>query len=59
MQKEMNDQLSDDEATRRMNDAVRRALSTPHKPHAPLKPGKAKTKRLSSGKRRAKKPGKS
>jgi hypothetical protein len=36
------DQLSDDEATRLMNEALRRALTTPPKPHSDMKLGKRK-----------------
>jgi hypothetical protein len=32
--KPSNDQYSDEEATRRMNDALRRALTSPPKPHS-------------------------
>lgn len=34
MKKRENDEYSDQEATQRMRDAVRRALNTPHKPHS-------------------------
>jgi hypothetical protein len=36
------DQLSDKEATKRMEDAIRRALSTPHKPNQAFVGKKAK-----------------
>jgi hypothetical protein len=36
--------LTDDEIERRMNAAIKRALNTPHKPHAPLKKKAAKKK---------------
>jgi hypothetical protein len=42
--KPSNDQYSDEEATRRMNDALRRALSTPPKPHSEMKIGKRNAK---------------
>jgi hypothetical protein len=51
MSQKPSETYSDAEATQRMNEAVRRALNTPHKPHAPLKakpkpePAKAATKR--------------
>ncbi len=35
--KEADGQYSDQEAARRMDDALRRALSTPHKPHKEMK----------------------
>jgi hypothetical protein len=38
------DQLSDEEATRRMNEALRRALTSPPKPHKDMKLGKRKAK---------------
>jgi hypothetical protein len=42
------DQYSDEEATRRMNDALRRALTSPPKPHSEMKLGKRKAKRAKS-----------
>jgi hypothetical protein len=39
---------SDEEATRRMNEALRRALTTPPKPHAEMKVGKPKPKAKAS-----------
>jgi hypothetical protein len=46
MTKETAERYSDAEATRRMNDAVRRAMSTPHKSHAEsAKPRKVKRKK--------------
>jgi hypothetical protein len=39
------DQYSDEEATRRMNEALRRALTSPPKPHSEMKIGKRKAKR--------------
>jgi hypothetical protein len=41
-----NEEFSEAETRKRMDDAVRRALATPHKPHAPLK-AKKKTSRAS------------
>ena len=42
------DEYTDEEATRRMNEALKRALSTPHKPHdAPAV--KPKTRPASKG----------
>jgi hypothetical protein len=38
------DQFSDEEATRRTNDALRRALTSPPKPHKEMKIGKRKAK---------------
>ncbi len=38
------DQYSDGEATRRMNEALRRALTSPPKPHSEMKVGKRKAK---------------
>jgi hypothetical protein len=35
---------SDEEATRRMNEALRRALTSPPKPHSAMKLGKRKAK---------------
>jgi hypothetical protein len=40
------DQYSDEEATRRMNEALRRALTSPPKPHSEMKLGKRKAKRV-------------
>ena len=42
------DRFSEAETKRRMDEAVRRAMNTPHKPHKPL--GKRKTKRKKRGK---------
>jgi hypothetical protein len=41
-QKDQEDQYSDEEATRRMNDALRRALTSPPKLHKEMKLGKRK-----------------
>jgi hypothetical protein len=38
--KNTDDQYSDEEATRRMNEALRRALTSPPKPHSEMKIGK-------------------
>ncbi len=38
------DQYSDEEATQRMNEALRRALTSPPKPHSEMKIGKRKAK---------------
>jgi hypothetical protein len=38
------DQYSDEEATRRTNEALRRALTSPPKPHSEMKIGKRKAK---------------
>ena len=43
------DQFSDEEATRRMNEALRRALTSPPKPHSEMKIGKRKTKAIAMG----------
>jgi hypothetical protein len=42
MAKTPNEPYSDDEASRRMNEALRRALTTPPKPQADMKLGKGK-----------------
>jgi hypothetical protein len=42
--KNIDDQYSDEEATRRMNEALRRALTSPPKPHSAMKIGKRKAK---------------
>jgi hypothetical protein len=42
--KESNDQYTDEEATRRMNEALRRSLTSPPKPHSEMKIGKRKAK---------------
>jgi hypothetical protein len=42
--KASDDQYSDEEATRRMNEALRRALTSPPKPHSEMKLGKRKAK---------------
>ena len=42
--KNQDDQYSDEEATRRMNEALRRALTSPPKPHSEMKLGKRKAK---------------
>jgi len=42
--KSKGDQYSDEEATRRMNEALRRALTSPPKPHSAMKLGKRKAK---------------
>ena len=39
------DSYTDEEAERRMIDALRRALSTPHKPHQPLGAKRKTTKK--------------
>jgi hypothetical protein len=44
MGKKKDDQYSDEEATRRMNEALRRALTSPPKPHKDMKLGKRKAK---------------
>lgn len=41
------DQYSEKETAKRMDDALRRALTSPHKPHAPLK-AKPKASRASA-----------
>jgi hypothetical protein len=47
------DQYSEPETVQRANAALKRMLSTPHKPHKEMKIGKAKAKPLkSSGKRK-------
>jgi hypothetical protein len=38
------DSYSEEEATRRMNEALRRALTSPPKPHSEMKLGKRKAK---------------
>jgi hypothetical protein len=43
-EKKMDVQYSDEEAMRRMNEALRRALSSPPKPHSEMKLGKRNTK---------------
>jgi hypothetical protein len=40
MDPKRDDQYSDEEATRRMNEALRRALTSPPKPHKEMKLGK-------------------
>jgi hypothetical protein len=50
--KPSNDQYSDEEATRRMNDALRRALTSPPKPHSEMKIGKRKAKASTSPEKR-------
>jgi len=47
------DQYSDAEATQRMNEALRRALTSPPKPHSAMKIGKRKAK---AGAKATKKP---
>jgi hypothetical protein len=42
--KNQDDQYSDEEATRRTNEALRRALTSPPKPHSQMKIGKRKAK---------------
>jgi hypothetical protein len=42
--KKSDDRYSDEEATRRMNEALRRALTSPPKPHSEMKVGKRKAK---------------
>jgi hypothetical protein len=49
------DAYSDEEATRRMNEALRRALTSPPKPHSAMKVGKRKAKASTKA---TKKPGK-
>jgi hypothetical protein len=44
MTKTTNDQYGDEEAIRRTNDALRRALTSPPKPHSAMKLGKRKAK---------------
>lgn len=39
-----NDRLPDDEIEKRMNDALKRALTQPHKPQVDKSPAKAKKK---------------
>jgi hypothetical protein len=53
--RQQDDQFSDEETTRRMNEALRRALTSPPKPHSEMKIGKRKAKREPSkrGPRRA------
>jgi hypothetical protein len=51
--KELDEQYSDEEATRRMNDALRRALNTPPKPQATLRHPRQK-KKPEAGRRPAK-----
>jgi hypothetical protein len=46
--KKTDDQYSDEEATQRMNEALRRALTSPPKPHSEMKIGKRKAKRAKS-----------
>jgi len=46
--KNIDDQYSDEESTRRMNEALRRALTSPPKPHSEMKLGKRKVKRAKS-----------
>jgi len=47
-----NEQLSEEEVVRRRDEALRRALNTPHKPHKPIKDsGKSPAKRGRSRKR--------
>jgi hypothetical protein len=41
---ESDEQFSDEEATRRMNEVVKRMIETPPKPHSEMKLGKAKSK---------------
>jgi hypothetical protein len=53
--KSSNDQYSDEEATRRMNEALHRALTSPPKPHKEMKIGKRKAK-AEPGSRRKKMP---
>jgi hypothetical protein len=48
------DQLSDEEATRRMNEALRRALTSPPKPHKEMKIGKRKAKARTAKSERSK-----
>jgi len=48
------DQFSPEETKRRMESALRRALTTPHKPHAPLK-AKRKPSRRKAATAKAKK----
>jgi hypothetical protein len=47
------DQYSDEEATRRMNEPLRRALTSPPKPHSKMKIGKREAK---AGAKATKKP---
>jgi hypothetical protein len=42
--------FTDEEATRRMNEALRRALTSPPKPHSEMKIGKRKAKANSTKK---------
>jgi hypothetical protein len=42
--KNTDDQYNDEEATRRMNEALRRALTSPPRPHSEMKLGKRKAK---------------
>lgn len=50
--------FTDDEITRRMNEALRRALTSPPKPHSEMKIGKRKAKAgTSSGSKNPNEPG--
>jgi hypothetical protein len=51
--KKSDDQYSDEEATRRMNEAIRRALTSPPKPHKEMKLGKRKASQKANPKKRA------
>jgi hypothetical protein len=42
--KKSDDQYTEEEATRRTNEALRRALTSPPKPHSEMKVGKRKAK---------------
>jgi hypothetical protein len=48
------DQYSDEEAMRRTNEALRRALTSPPKPHSQMKVGKRKPKASAKVKKAAK-----
>jgi hypothetical protein len=56
--KNADDQFSDRETKRRMNDALRRALSTPHKPNQAFVGRKAKPDSTKVRKVKARKPSK-
>jgi hypothetical protein len=43
---ESDEHFSDEEATRRMNEVVKRMANTPPKPHSEMKLGKRKAKRV-------------
>jgi hypothetical protein len=47
--KPQDDRYSDEESIRRMNEALKNALRTPHKPHAPLKKAAPKKRPKKAG----------